>query len=111
MQGLRPIFVLLLLVGIVAMPAFSQAVNATIVGTVTDISGGIMPNAKVTITEANTGVSHSGVTNESGFYTFADLPPGTYSVTVEQTGFKKETRADIIVQVNSTVRADIKLTP
>ena len=62
---------------------YSQAVNATLLGTVTDISGAIVPNAKVTVTETNTGVSRTGQTNESGNYTFPDLRSGQYSVTVE----------------------------
>ena len=69
--------------------------NATLLGTVTDVSGAVVPNAKVTITEINTNVIHSGQTNESGNYLFPNLPPGMYSVAVEAKGFKKETRKDI----------------
>ena len=57
-----------------------QAVNATLLGTVTDASGAAVANAKVTITETNTGISHTSQTNESGNYVFPDLPPGTYTV-------------------------------
>ena len=67
----------LLLALLSASPSFSQAVNATLLGTVTDLSGGVVAGAKVTITETNTGVSHSRQTNESGNYTFPDLPPKT----------------------------------
>ena len=94
-----------------ALSAFGQAVNATLLGAVTDASGAVVPNAKVTITEVNTGISRSGQTNESGNYTFPDLPPGQYSVTVEAAGFKKETRRDIALAVNSTQRVDIQLQP
>ena len=94
-----------------ALSSFGQAVNATLLGIVTDASGAVVPNAKVTITEVNTGVSRSGQTNESGNYTFPDLPPGQYSVTVEAAGFKKETRRDIALAVNSTHRVDIQLQP
>ena len=68
---------------------FSQAVNGTIVGNVTDTTGAIVTNAKVTITEQATNVSHSANTNESGNFTFADVPPGNYSVGVIMTGFKR----------------------
>src|SRR6516165_6509387 len=111
MLGLRSIWIAILLAVCTAGSAFSQAVNATIVGTVTDVGGGMIPKAKVVITETNTGVSHAGVTNESGNFTFPDLPPGVYSVTVEQPGFKKETRSGISVAVNSTARVDLQLTP
>src|SRR5436305_11469015 len=90
---------------------YSQAVHATLLGTVTDIGGGVVPNAKVTITETNTGVSHTGSANEDGNYTFPDVPPGSYSVTVEQAGFKKEVRQNIVVTVNSSTRVDVQMSP
>src|SRR6202011_2816476 len=111
MQNLRPICVLLLAALLTAGVAFSQAVNGSLVGTVTDSSGGSVPNAKVTITETNTGVSRSTTTNESGNYTFSDLPPGTYTVAAEQTGFKRASRAGVDVVVNSTGRVDLTLQP
>ncbi len=90
---------------------YSQAVNATLLGTVTDSSGAIVPNAKVIVTEVNTAVSRTGQTNESGNYTFPDLAPGQYSVSVESSGFKKENRKDITLTVNSSTRVDVQLTP
>ncbi len=111
MPRFRTLLVLFLLALSCAGLAYSQAVNATLLGTVTDASGAVVPNAKITITEVNTGVSRSGQTNESGNYTFPDLPPGQYSVTVEASGFKKETRRDIALAVNSTHRVDIQLQP
>lgn len=91
--------------------AFSQEVNATLVGTVTDSTGAVIPNAKVTITEAQTNVSRVTATNESGHYTVPSLTPGSYIVTVEVTGFKKESRRDINVLVDTTTRVDLSLTP
>ena len=90
---------------------WGQAVTATLVGTVTDASGAVVVNTKVSATETNTGVSRTATTNESGNYTFPDLPPGVYSVSVEQPGFKKETRSNLNVDVNSTTRVDVQLTP
>ena len=111
MKDLRTICVLCVLLLLTAGFGYSQAVNATLLGTVTDCSGAIVPNAKVTVTEVNTGVSRTGQTNESGNYTFPDLAPGQYSVTVESSGFKKETRKDITLTVNSSTRIDVQLTP
>ena len=91
--------------------AFSQTVSATLLGTVTDVSAAVVPTAKVTITETNTGVSHTGLTNESGNYLFPNLPPGDYSVTVEANGFKKETRPGINLLVDTQTRADFQLSP
>ncbi|HEX3744205.1 MAG TPA: carboxypeptidase-like regulatory domain-containing protein [Bryobacteraceae bacterium] len=90
---------------------FGQAVNSTILGTVSDSSGGSVVGAKVTLTETNTNVSRTGQTNESGNYVFSNIPPGTYAVTVEMTGFKKEDRRDIGLLVNITQRIDVQLQP
>src|SRR6266478_1688090 len=79
MQHLRWMCVLFLLAALSAGLAFSQAVNGSLLGTVTDSSGGSVPNARVTITDVNTGVSRNATTNQSGNYTFSDLPPGTYT--------------------------------
>jgi len=92
-------------------PAMGQAVNATLLGTVTDSSGAAVANVKVTITETNTGISHASQTNDSGNYVFPDLPPGTYKVIAELTGFKRDSRASIDLIVNSTERVDLVLQP
>jgi hypothetical protein len=92
-------------------PVMGQAVNATLVGTVTDSSGAAVSNVKVTITETNTGISRASQTNESGNYIFPDLPPGTYTVTAEQSGFKRASRAGVDVIVNTTGRVDLVLQP
>jgi hypothetical protein len=94
-----------------AVCGYSQAVNATLLGTITDSSGGVVQNVKVTITEINTGVSRSGQTNESGNYTFPDLAPGQYAVAAELQGFKKENRKDITLTINTSTRVDIQLVP
>src|SRR5258708_4458634 len=91
--------------------ALGQAVNATLLGTVTDSSAAAVANVKVTITETNTGISRTSQTNESGNYVFPDLPPGTYTVTAEQPGFKRASRAGIDVIVNTTGRVDLILEP
>src|ERR1035441_1938163 len=111
MKHLRTICALCALLLLTAGFGYSQAVNATLLGTVTDSSGAIVPNAKVILTEVNTGTNRTGQTNESGNYTFPDTPPGQYSITVEVSGFKKETRKDITLTVNSSTRIDVQLTP
>ncbi len=89
----------------------AQAVNATVLGTITDATGAVVPNSKVTITEVNTNLSRSTQTNESGNYTFPDVSPGRYDVSVARQGFKKAVRAAVDVLVNSTVRVDLTLQP
>src|SRR5882757_4660380 len=92
-------------------PAVGQAVNATLLGTVTDSSGAAVANAKVLVTETNTGIGRTSQTNDSGNYVFPDLPPGTYRVTAELSGFKRESKAGIGLVVNSTERIDLVLQP
>jgi hypothetical protein len=110
---MRRLFLLCALLALTfgASNAFSQAVNGTLLGTVTDSTGAVVPNAKVTITETNTNISRTGQSNESGNYVFPDVTPGTYSVTVEVTGFKKERRSGVVVEVNSTARVDTVMQP
>ncbi len=88
---------------------FGQAVSATLLGSVNDSTGAAVPKAKVTVTQAGTGAVHETVTNESGNYTFPDLQPGTYTVTVEAGGFKKSTHQSVDVLVNSSTRMDMDL--
>src|ERR1700759_5309513 len=106
MLRLRTVCVLFLLAILSAGFAWSQAVNATLLGTVTDSTGGSIPNAKVTITEVTTGVIRTAQSNESGNYSFAYLPPGQYKVSIEAAGFKREERSSIDVLVNTARRVD-----
>ena len=102
-------YIVSLLVLSLSAPLFGQAVNGTLLGTVTDPSGATVAGAKVTATEVSTGVIHVSVTNESGNYTFPDMQPGKYSVTTEATGFKKETHENIDLLSNSSTRVDIAM--
>ncbi|HEY3443353.1 MAG TPA: TonB-dependent receptor [Paludibaculum sp.] len=108
---LRKLTTILVFILAVSLPIYAQAVNGTILGTVTDSSGGSVPNTKITLTETNTGVNRTATTNESGNYIFPDVPPGMYSVTAELTGFKKMSRAGIELQVNTSPRVDLTLQP
>lgn len=89
----------------------AQAVNGTVVGTITDASGAVVPNAKIALVEVNTNLSRSGATTESGNYSFSSVPQGKYTLSVEHTGFRKATRENVDVTINSTVRVDLQLQP
>jgi hypothetical protein len=106
---LSAVFAALIL--LLAPLSLGQAVSATLLGNVTDNTGAAVPNAPVQILESATGIAHATVTNESGNFTFPDLTPGTYTVSVEAQGFKKETRANVDVVVNTTTRVDLDLQP
>src|SRR5688572_24016370 len=85
---------------LLAPPLWAQAVTGTLLGSVTDAEGLAIPGATVTITEVNTNIKTTAVTNENGNYVFASLRNGTYRVEAELTGFKKAIRDGVTVQVN-----------
>ncbi len=87
----------------------AQAVTGTLLGTVTDDGGLGIPGATVTITEVNTNIKLDAVTNANGNYVFSSLKNGVYRVETELSGFKKAVRDGIEVQVNTTVRVDLRL--
>jgi hypothetical protein len=87
----------------------AQAVWGAISGYVADQSGAAVPGASVSITNAKTGVQTEGVTDSAGLYNITHLDPGEYSVTVEAAGFKRFVQEHVILQVDSTVRIDLKL--
>ena len=100
---------LFLLVGSCATLVFGQADRGTLVGTVTDATGAIVPGAKVTITQTATNVATNQSSLDSGDYSGINLPVGVYSVRVEKEGFKPSVRSGVTVSAASTVRVDFKL--
>lgn len=92
-----------------ATRGWSQAVTATLVGTVADRTGAVVPNASVTLTDQGTGATTTQQTNASGNYEFTFISPGTYSVSVSAKGFKMEMLNNIDVVVNTTRRVDVTL--
>lgn len=88
-----------------------QAVNGTVVGTVRDSSGGLVPGADVTITNTGTSTSRSATTDANGYYTFPNLAPGTYEVKVQKQGFASAQQGGVALLVNSTARVDLSLQP
>src|SRR3954465_592786 len=82
--------------------ASAQAVTGTLLGNITDSSGGTVPGVSVTATEGQTNVSRTTISNEAGHYTFWSLPNGKYSVSAELQGFKKVIRQNVEVEVNTT---------
>jgi hypothetical protein len=90
---------------------FGQAVTGTLLGTVTDSSGAVVAGAKVVLTNLGTSIARTQQTNGSGNYVFADIPEGNYSLSVEMANFKKNTRTDVRVTTNTSVRVDVQLQP
>ena len=95
---------------LVAVPAAqAQVLYGSLVGTVEDSSGAVVPNAKVTITEVATSLSRDGQTDDRGRYSFPSIPSGTYTVRTTASGFKTVVRENVEVTVNSVARVDLKL--
>lgn len=90
--------------------AAAQNVTGSIVGTVSDSKGGVIPNATVTVTNADQGVVvRTLTTDERGQYSAPLLPVGHYSVTTEIKGFKKVTQSGVLLNVDDRVAVNFTL--
>jgi len=90
-------------------PAMADVFGA-ILGTVTDVSGALVPGAKVVLRNASTGLVRDAETDANGNYEFLVVPVGEgYSVEVEAPNFRKSTQSDIKLLVNQRFRADFRL--
>ena len=83
--------------------------TGTILGTVADTTGAVLPGVSVTVKHTETGLTRTLVTDSNGEYTAASIPTGTYTVTGEISGFKSVSLSNVQVGVDQRVRADIKL--
>src|SRR6201981_2940501 len=111
--GIRALFVCaaFILTAVAATPASAQTFRGTILGTVTDTSGAAVLNAKVTAHNVDTGVDRSTDTSSDGSYLIPELPIGTYTVTVELSGFQKSVITGVKVDVATERRIDATLKP
>lgn len=89
-----------LLFMLLAVPMYAQF-NASLQGTITDPSGALVPNAKITITNQETGVTRSSVSTQEGFYRIGALPPGRYMVTIEAASFEKSVTKNVQVSAET----------
>jgi len=90
---------MVLVLFVAAVPAFAQLPTGTILGTVKDASGALIPGAAVTAQNLETGASRSTLTNETGAYRLAALPVGHYDLRVELSGFKATTQRGLVLSV------------
>ncbi|MBV9223040.1 MAG: TonB-dependent receptor, partial [Acidobacteriaceae bacterium] len=91
-----------------ALPMAGQTFGE-ITGHVSDASGASIPQANISLTNTSTNALRTTVSTDSGDYSFPSLPPGTYNVRVERSGFKAEISRDVVVQVQQSVRLDFAL--
>jgi hypothetical protein len=89
--------------------ATAQSVSGTILGTVTDPSGAVMADAKVTVVNEGTGLTRSVTSDANGEYVIPSIPTGRYTVMAEVTGFKTLALSNIELGVDQRARIDLKL--
>jgi hypothetical protein len=94
---------------IVPGPAVAQSTFGSIVGTVKDPSGGVVPNATVTLTDVGTSATRTAQTNGQGSYAFVNVQPAHYNLSVQSKGFATQTFTDLVLQSREVKRVDAKL--
>lgn len=97
------------LVCLLAASAFAQVDTASIVGAVRDPSGAALPSATITFLETSTGTRASVHSDAGGNYASPPLRVGTYNIIAEATGFKTETRENILLRVQDRINLDFEM--
>jgi len=104
-----PALALLLLVSLPAVLR-AQSTNASLTGRVTDSTKAAIVDAKIVAINANTNVRYETASNGSGEYYLANLPPNSYRLEVEKSGFKKTIKPDVILHVQDALEINFELT-
>lgn len=99
----------ILVLTLCASPAIAQSDRGTLTGTVSDPSGAVVANARVTVTSQDSGETREATTTDEGNYTFPELKAETYRLTVEAPGFRTSVIEDIKIAVQVTRSADVTL--
>ena len=100
---------ILLLIFALSDTDHAQVVGASLGGTVSDASGGGLPEASVAIRNTETGALRTGITDSAGRYSFPSIPVGMYQVTVTKEGFSSQVRKGIGLEVGQHTTADCQL--
>src|ERR1700684_2321616 len=84
--------------------AFGQNANTSLRGTIKDPSGALIPGTKVTLVDSANGKTFSAVANSAGFYSFPQIPPASYTITVVANGFGQQSKsAELLVDQPATI--------
>ena len=108
------LFLLLLICTILTLmfassTAWAQATTGSIIGTVTDPSGAVVPSGNVTATNTQTGITYKGQTDQSGNYVIHALPPGVYKVQVDKSGFESAAVQDATLVIDQRLLLNFQL--
>src|SRR2546425_10292073 len=109
MELARKPYVVVLALALFPVAAFGQSFRGTILGTVRDTTGAVVPGATITVTNVATNVSRTAVTNETGDFVIPEPTVGSYSVTASVAGFKKEVLTGLDLNVDQRLRADVRM--
>jgi hypothetical protein len=101
--------VLVLLLSLYLCALRAQTTNASITGRVTDPSRAVIAEAKVAAVNTGTNFRYESTTNTAGEYTLANLPPGTYRMEVEKSGFRKLVRPNVILHMQDALAIDFEM--
>src|SRR6266576_2901733 len=105
-----PLITTMILIASATGPAVAQTTGAaTLVGTVTDTTGAILPGAKVTVVNVGTAFQSETQTGPEGSYYVPYLSPGSYKITVEAAGFRRYVREGVVLRTAETPRVDITM--
>ena len=99
----------LLALAFAPFPAWSQADRGTITGTITDLSGAVIPGVEITATNPATGAHYNSVSNGAGIYNLLNLPVATYTLHYSKPEFKTVDRLGVALQVQQRAQIDIRL--
>jgi hypothetical protein len=108
-RSLRLSAVALLIACVLAAPAWAQFETGSVLGTIHDNSGGVIPGVTITLLGVDTGVSTTKVTDAEGTYEFFTIKPGRYKVTAELNGFTTAVAENVQVSVGNRVRVDLAM--
>src|SRR5215475_9802618 len=100
---------LVILPALISATASAQVTTADLVGTIRDNAGAVVRGVKVTLSNVDTGVSRSVMSDDDGNYIFTSLQPGRYALTAEAPGFRKVERTGVELQVNQRAQIDLEL--
>ena len=102
-------FTTLLVILSLSAVSYAQSGSSSVRGTVRDQQGNLVSGATVTITDVERNFSRTQTTSEDGTYVFSSIPPSTYAIQVEASGFKKTTVTDVKALVDTPVTQDVDL--
>src|ERR1700729_4331590 len=98
-----------LLACVMSSTAYAQSTFGSIVGTVKDQSGSVVPGATVTLVNVGSSAKHTATSSAAGSYEFLNLDAGTYQVEIQASGFKEQVFDHLVLQARDTQRIDATL--